>query len=264
MGLDAPGYRQAATRTTPEDWREVALAPLVSFRTGPFGSALHRSDYVDGGIPVINPMQIIDGRITPTPSMAVSETAARRLAEFRLSPGDVVIGRRGEMGRCAVVQAEQDGWLCGTGSMIVKPGPRLDGRFLQRVLSSRPVIAAIESASVGTTMVNLNQGTLGNLRISVPPTKAEQEAIAEVLGDADALIESLERLIAKKRQIKQGAMQDVKGAAKLDHCGAAKLDQLAVGERSPRAAVKAGWSGVWGRPWGGPRRSGSPLSQPAA
>jgi len=58
-------------------------------------------------------------------------------------------------------------------------------------------------------MVNLNQGTLANLQIPFPPAKAEQEAIAEALSDADNLIESLEQLIAKKRQIKQGAMQEL-------------------------------------------------------
>lgn len=58
-------------------------------------------------------------------------------------------------------------------------------------------------------MINLNQGTLGNLAIPLPPTKAEQEAIAKALSDTDAFIESQEQLITKKRQIKQGAMQEL-------------------------------------------------------
>ena len=58
-------------------------------------------------------------------------------------------------------------------------------------------------------MINLNQGTLRNLLVPLPPTKAEQEAIAEALSDADALIESLERFLVKKRQLKQGAMQEL-------------------------------------------------------
>src|SRR5206468_4295485 len=123
---------------------------------------------------VINPMQIVDGRILPTSSMAITEQAAQKLSEFRLSTGNVVIGRRGEMGRCAFVRATQQGWLCGTGSMIIRTGPSLDARFIQRVLSSQPIIAEIENASVGSTMLNLNQGTLGNLLVPVPPTKAEQ------------------------------------------------------------------------------------------
>jgi type I restriction enzyme, S subunit len=206
MGLRA-GYKQTEVGVVPEDWIVTKLGSHATFKTGPFGSALHKSDYVDGGIPVINPMQIVDGKIEPTQSMAITEQAARKLADFRLSSGNILIGRRGEMGRCAFVNENQQGWLCGTGSMIIRPSSALDGRFLQRMLSSPRVIAAIENASVGSTMINLNQGTLGNLILVLPPTKAEQEAIADALSDADALIESLEQLIAKERQLKRGAMQ---------------------------------------------------------
>lgn len=203
-----PGYKQTEVGVIPEDWKATQLGALVAFKTGPFGSALHKSDYVDGGIPVINPMQLVNGRIRPTSSMAITEQAARKLSDFRLSAGDIVIGRRSEMGRCAVVRTEEHGWLCGTGSMIIRIGPSLDARFIQRLLSSPPAIAAIENASIGSTMINLNQGTLARLRIPLP-TKAEQVAIADALSDGDALLESLEQLLAKKRQIKQGAMQEL-------------------------------------------------------
>jgi type I restriction enzyme, S subunit len=203
------GYKLTEVGVIPEDWEVSKLGLHSTFKTGPFGSSLHQSDYVEGGIPVINPMQIVDGKIQPTPSMAVSEQAARKLSEFRLSAGDVVIGRRGEMGRCAFVQAKEHGWLCGTGSMIIRTGASLDARFIQRMLSSPPIVTAIENASVGSTMINLNQSTLGNLRVPLPPTKAEQQAIAEALSDADAFIESLAQTVAKKHQIKQGAMQEL-------------------------------------------------------
>lgn len=209
QGSVPAGYKQTEVGVIPEDWKISKLGAHATFKTGPFGSALHQSDYVDDGVPVINPMQIVDGKIQPTPSMAITEEAARTLSEFRLSEGNVVIGRRGEMGRCAFVRAEEHGWLCGTGSMIIRTGPSLDARFIQRVLSSPPIIAEIENASVGSTMINLNQGTLGNLLVPLPPTKVEQEAIAEALSDADALIDSLEQLLAKKRQIKRGAMQEL-------------------------------------------------------
>jgi type I restriction enzyme, S subunit len=208
MGL-TKGFKQTEVGVIPEDWDVKRLGKVATFKTGPFGSALHRSDYFDDGIPVVNPMQILDGKIVPTRSMAITEEAARKLSDFRLQAGTIVIGRRGEMGRCAFVQPEQNGWLCGTGSMIIRTGPSLDARFIQRVLSSPPIIAEIENASVGTTMINLNQGTLGNLLVPLPPTKCEQESIAQALSDADALIESLEQLLSKKRRLKEGAMQEL-------------------------------------------------------
>lgn len=208
MGVKA-GYKQTELGLIPEDWEVAPLGNHATFKTGPFGSALHQSDYVDGGVPVINPMQIVDGKILPTSAMSIAETAARRLSDFRLSEGNIVIGRRGDMGRCAFVQPEQHGWLCGTGSMIIRTGPSLDAQFIQRILASPPIIAEIENASVGSTMINLNQGTLGNLLVPLPPTKLEQEAIAEALSDADAVIESLEDLVIKKCHLKQGAMQEL-------------------------------------------------------
>lgn len=202
------GYKLTEVGVIPEDWDTPYLGECVKFRTGPFGSALHKSDYTDDGIPVVNPMHIIDGRIEPTRSMTITAGAVKNLIDFCIKAGDIVLGRRGDMGRCAVVQPHQVGWLCGTGSMIVRCEENSDAHFVQRLLSSPPVIAAIEETSVGTTMINLNQGALAGLRIQLPPLP-EQHVIATALGDADALIERLERLIAKKRQIKQGAMQEL-------------------------------------------------------
>lgn len=203
------GYKQTEVGVIPEDWEVLTLGKYASFKTGPFGSLLHNSDYVDGGIPVINPMQINDGRLEPTYTMSITKDAAQRLSNFLLHTGNIVIGRRGEMGRCAYVNPEEEGWLCGSGSMIIRVSKIVDSQFLQRVLSSPAAVSAIENASVGSTMVNLNQSVLSNLLLALPPTKAEQEAIARTLSDTDALIEALEQLIAKKRHIKQGAMQEL-------------------------------------------------------
>jgi type I restriction enzyme S subunit len=202
-----PGYKQTEVGVIPEEWEVKPLGECASFRTGPFGSALHKSDYTDDGIPVVNPMHINDGRIEPTRTMTITEKAAKALPEFRLKAGEIVIGRRGDMGRCAVVQSEQAGWLCGTGSMIVRGGAT-DPNFLQRVLSSPRAIAAIEDTSVGSTMINLNQATLAGLRLQFPPLP-EQRAIAEALSDVDGLLGGLDRLIAKKRDLKQAAMQQL-------------------------------------------------------
>jgi type I restriction enzyme S subunit len=91
--------------------------------------------------------------------------------------------------------------------MIIRP-LNTDAEFLQRVLSSPRAISAIEDSSVGTTMVNLNQGTLAGLKVQFPPLP-EQRAIAAALSDVDALLGGLDRLIAKKRDLKQAAMQQL-------------------------------------------------------
>ncbi len=203
-----PGYKQTEVGVIPEDWASTRLGECARFRTGPFGTALHKSDYTNDGIPVVNPMHIVDGGIEPTRTMTITEEAANNLADFRLKSGEIVMGRRGDMGRCAVVQPLQAGWLCGTGSMIIRCESVADAEFLQRVLSSPQAISAIEDASVGTTMINLNQGALAGLKIQLPPLP-EQRAIATALSDVDGLLGGLDRLIAKKRDLKQAAMQQL-------------------------------------------------------
>jgi type I restriction enzyme, S subunit len=202
-----PGYKQTDVGVIPEEWEVKRLGECASFRTGPFGTALHKSDYTDDGVPVVNPMHIVEGQIEPTRTMTITERAATNLAGFRLKADEIVIGRRGDMGRCAVVQPHQSGWLCGTGSMIVR-SVNADARFLQRVLSSARAIIAIEETSVGTTMINLNQSTLSGLRMQFPPLP-EQRAIADALSDADSLLGTLDQLIVKKRDLKQAAMQQL-------------------------------------------------------
>jgi len=166
--------KQSNRRSTP------LKTSLLSIKTGPFGSTLHKSDYVLNCIPIINPMHIVDGCIIPSPSMTVDSRTAERLADFKLSEGDVVIGRRGEMGRCAVVTKNEDGWLCGTGSMILKPSRLLESKYLQLFLSSPETVTALEGESVGSTMVNLNQKILLGLDIYLPTVEEQLEIVRRV------------------------------------------------------------------------------------
>lgn len=203
-----PGYKQTEVGVIPEDWDVKRLGECATFRTGPFGSALHKSDYITGGVPLVNPMHIVNGGIKPSSEAGVTEEVASSLSDFRLKTGEIVIGRRGDMGRCAVVRTAQDGWLCGTGSMIIRCKEGVSADYLQRVLASPSTIAAIEATSVGSTMINLNQHTLSSLRIALPRPR-EQEATALALNDLDELQRSLESLITKKRDIKHAAMQEL-------------------------------------------------------
>jgi type I restriction enzyme S subunit len=202
------GYKQTEVGIIPEDWEVKRLGEVSSFRTGPFGSALHKSDYTYDGVPIINPMHIVDGQLIPSLAMSITEDTAKRLSDFRLSNNEIIIGRRGDMGRCAVVRENNIGWLCGTGSMIVRTNVSVNPEFIQLILASPEIIAAITETSVGSTMINLNQSTLSNIKIKCPPTE-EQTAIASALSDMDALLDGLDRLITKKRNLKQAAMQQL-------------------------------------------------------
>ncbi|HEY7492352.1 MAG TPA: restriction endonuclease subunit S [Candidatus Tectomicrobia bacterium] len=193
----------------PEQWEQIYLGELAALKTGPFGSTLHKSDYRIGGIPVVNPMHIIGGKIVPSSAATIAPETAERLLEFRLQRGDVVLGRRGDMGRCAVVGEAEHGWLCGTGSLIIRPGTALDPHYLQRFLSSPAVISRLEEASVGSTMVNLNQRILLELEVPIPPL-AEQKRIADkldaVFARLDACCERLDRVPTILKRFRQAVL----------------------------------------------------------
>jgi type I restriction enzyme, S subunit len=166
--------------TLPTGWVETTLGEIARLRTGPFGSAVHKSDYILGGVPLINPMHIVDGKIRPSPNVTISKAKAEQLIEFRLKAGDVLIGRRGEMGRCAVVQLTDAGCLIGTGSMAVTPSDAIGTEYLRRLLASPDVVAILEGNSVGSTMVNLNQGILQRLPVSLPPLAEQRRIVAKL------------------------------------------------------------------------------------
>jgi len=104
----------------PKSWVWTRLSKVInSISTGPFGSMLHKRDYVVNGIPVINPQQMVQGEIVPSNKMQVSKETVKRLSRYILHEGDIVIARRGEMGRCAIINKKEEGFLCGTGSFFM-------------------------------------------------------------------------------------------------------------------------------------------------
>ena len=102
------------------EWQEVTLGDAsLSVQTGPFGSQLHKSDYVEEGIPSIMPVNIADNRITTEGIARITEEDAERLSKYRVKTGDVVYSRRGDVERRALVREAEDGWLCGTGCLAI-------------------------------------------------------------------------------------------------------------------------------------------------
>lgn len=194
-----------------QGWAYVELQELVSLRTGPFGSSLHKSDYVDVGVPIVNPMHIANGRIAHSIKNCVSAETVQRLRDFKLREGDVVLGRRGEMGRCAVVRDREEGWLCGTGSLIVRPiRDLIRPDFLQLLLSSDGIVEYLKNGAVGSTMANLNQGLLLDMRLLLPPKSEQTRIVAkleELLSDLEAGVAELKAAQAKLARYRQSLLK---------------------------------------------------------
>lgn len=175
----------------PESWKWVRFSDLMNaMSTGPFGSMLHKSDYVPKGIPLVNPANIVNGKIIPSEKMMVSADTAKRLESYTLYTGMIVIGRRGEMGRCAVVGENENGWLCGTGSFFLTPNSSLFVDYIQILFTTHYAKAYLGGEAVGTTMSNLNHKILSKMPVPFPPL-AEQKRIVEKLEQMLPLCERL-------------------------------------------------------------------------
>ena len=188
-GQPYPGYKDSGVEwlgDVPEHWEKISLGLLAeSVQTGPFGSQLHAAEYRDGGVPVINPSHMRGGSLAADSSVAVSPQKARELSRHQLEAGDLVMARRGELGRCALVKRAEAGWLCGTGSLRVRPNKyKVAPTFLLHVLSSPSTRAALHLWSLGATMANLNAGLVSRLPVFAPPL-AEQLDIVEFLQRAN-------------------------------------------------------------------------------
>jgi type I restriction enzyme S subunit len=151
----------------------------VEVKTGPFGSALHKSEYISGGIPVINPMHISNGTIVASQQMTIPKAKYDELEAWHLKIGDVVVGRRGEMGRAAVVNYKGE-MLCGTGSMILRTPKNSLPKYLEIILRSPLAVEYFTSNSVGSTMVNLNQKIIKSLQVHFPSQEEQTEIVRRV------------------------------------------------------------------------------------
>lgn len=169
---------------------EVCDKGDAEVQTGPFGSQLHQSDYVDDGVPVVMPKDITNGRIDEESVARVSEHKAQSLPRHFLRPKDIVMPRRGEINKRALITDDQVGYLCGTGCVRIRLfNGSLDPVFLYYYLDQPRVIQWIEQRAVGSTMLNLNTGIIKDLPLPAIEF-ATQRRIASILSSYDELIEN--------------------------------------------------------------------------
>ena len=164
--------------SNPHGFDKVDLSELADIKIGPFGSLLHKGDYIEGGYALLNPSHIIDGKIAPDSELTVSREKYEELSAYHLKAGDVVMGRRGEMGRCAVVPC--DGYLCGTGSLLIRTKGDVTADYIQKIISFPSFKKAIEDMAVGQTMPNLNVPIVSKFQIIKPPIEVQHSYYAFV------------------------------------------------------------------------------------
>ena len=204
-------YRQAVLKDAfdAKDAETVEISKIVDdIRIGPFGTMLHKSDYVSNGIPVINPQHIKGNTILPGNNIAISFEKAEELRSYQLKCNDIVMGRRGEMGRCAAVTEKEHGWICGTGSILFRLKPEFDAIFYAQILSSPAVVHYLEENATGTTMKNLNEEIVKH--IPVPHiTRQQQLVISQKIDAALSVCDSIEKTVSTALQQAEAMRQSI-------------------------------------------------------
>ena len=175
-----------------KDWESKKIKDIAIVKIGPFGSALHQHDYISGGTPLVNPIHMKNGKIEADSNFTISDEKKKELSSYLLKINDIVFGRRGDIGRCALVTQKENGFLCGTGSLFVRFTININPLYSLKILSSSSVKQYLLGNARGATMLNLNSTVIEGISIPLPPLSLQQEFAAKV--------EAIEAMKAKVRQ----------------------------------------------------------------
>ena len=204
-------YRQAVLKQAfdTKNTDTVEISQIVDdIRTGPFGTMLHKSDYISAGVPVINPQHIKNNSIIPGSNVTISDEKAEELNPYKLRYNDIVMGRRGEMGRCAAVTEKEDGWICGTGSIMFRLKDDFDAVFYAQILSSPDVVHYLEENATGTTMKNLNEEIVKHIPVPYI-TRKQQSALSQKIDAALSVCDSIEKTVDTALQQAEAMRQSI-------------------------------------------------------
>lgn len=169
---------------------KVRLGDIADIITGPFGSMLHKSDYVKKGIPLIMPQDIGDRCVDFSNIAKISEEDAERLKKYEAVENDIVYARRGDVEKHAFIIKEYGRLFCGTGCLRVRVKQEFAKPLYVSYYLNRPESKEwISKHAVGSNMPNINTEILSDVMIELPDTET-QEKIAFLLEQIDLKIKS--------------------------------------------------------------------------
>lgn len=188
-------------------WDVKKISDMAIVKTGPFGSMLHKEDYITNGIPLVNPIHMKNFKIVPDMEFTITKEKACELQNYMLQNKDIVFARRGDIGRCAIV-SDKIGkeYLCGTGSLFVRFIDSIESVFIMYIVRSESFSKHLISKAKGATMLNINSSTIANLSIPIPPLHLQQhfaqriEQIEHQKAEVQKAIADLETLLASRMQ----------------------------------------------------------------
>jgi len=209
------GYKQTEVGLIPEDWELVSFDKAFAFMTSATYSRAEISTVGDCGYIHYGDIHtqwnhFLDFNQTSLPRISHDKVKAYP----HVKEGDLIMADASEdyigIGKCVEVRNLNDQKaISGLHTFLLRCKGVIANGYKAYLHSNNLIKTQFDRLATGLKVYGVSKSNLKLIMIPLPPTKEEQEAIAKALSDADALIESLEQLIAKKRQIKQGAMQEL-------------------------------------------------------
>lgn len=201
------GYKASELGEIPQDWEVVELGDVAEIKSGGTPST-HQSEFWNGYILWCTPTDItsLSGKYLSDTNRKISELGLINSAAELLPIGSVLMTSRATIGECAIANQPM---TTNQGFKNFICNKRINNEFLYYLLGSQKD-KFIELCN-GSTFLEINTTQVRKFKIAIPKSTTEQTAIATTLSDTDALISSLQTLIAKKQAVKLAAMQNLLG-----------------------------------------------------
>lgn len=207
------GFKHTDIGLIPTDWAASDIKHVIDksngIKIGPFGSQLKKELLTNSGYKVYGQENVYDNNME-VGDRYISKEHFKKLNSCEIKAGDFLISMMGTIGKCMIVPGKFEAGIMDSHLIRLRlDKEKLSSELLLHFFSSQILNNQVKKFSVGGIMDGLSSKIVKQIQLPLPPTKAEQTAIATALNDADALIQKLEQLIAKKRNIKTGAMQEL-------------------------------------------------------
>ena len=206
--VEAP-YKQTVIGEIPSDWSITSLREATDAARPISYGIVQTGPNIDGGVPCIRVVDIDNGRLNTTDLICTSEAISAGYRRTLLQAGDLVMPLRGKVGDVAEVGAELEGANLTRGVALLSIRSGIVGSYCRQALAWSSTRRRLEQAMNGSALQEIPIAALRSFQIALPGEEREQRAIATALSDVDALIAGLDKLIAKKRDLKQAAMQQL-------------------------------------------------------
>lgn len=169
--------------------KTTTIGKIADVQTGPFGSQLHKEDYVTNGTPIVTVEHLGQKTFTTQNLPRVSTKDKVRLAKYTMHSGDIIFSRVGSVDRCSFATENNDGWLFSGRCLRLRVADvDVNSEYLYYYFCQEAVKELIRNHAVGATMPSLNTKLLSELPFSYPG-KEQQTKIVSLLSDIDAKIE---------------------------------------------------------------------------